>query len=142
MTRMLDITLSLGALLFLSPILIVTGVLLRCTGEGHVFYLQPRVGKDQKVFKLIKFATMLKESPAIGTGEITVQNDPRVLPVGRILRKTKINELPQLANIIKGDMSVVGPRPRHRKISNSTTHGPPAGRICSSRSHWGGIYHF
>ena len=63
------------------------------------------------MFGLYKFATMLKNSPNIGTGEITVKNDPRVLPIGSFLRKTKINELPQLLNILKGDMSIIGPRP-------------------------------
>ena len=70
------------------------------------------MGKDGKPFKLYKFATMLKNSPNLGTGTVTVKGDPRVLPVGRFLRKTKINELPQLLNIFLGDMSVVGPRPQ------------------------------
>jgi lipopolysaccharide/colanic/teichoic acid biosynthesis glycosyltransferase len=73
--------------------------------------LQERVGKGGTSFKLFKLATMLKDSPNIGSGEITVKNDPRVLPLGRFLRKSKINELPQLWNILSGDMSVVGPRP-------------------------------
>jgi len=87
-------------------------IILKFTGEGEIFYLQDRVGKNGKIFKLIKFATMLKDSPNMGTGTVTVKDDPRILPFGRFLRKTKINELPQLINILKGDMSVIGPRPQ------------------------------
>ena len=79
--------------------------------EGEIFYRQQRMGKDGKVFGLLKFATMLKDSPSIGTGDITLKNDPRVLPIGKYLRKTKINELPQILNILKGEMSIIGPRP-------------------------------
>lgn len=81
------------------------------TGEGEIFYLQERIGKDGRKFRLYKFATMLKNSPSLGTGTVTVKNDPRILPAGKFLRKTKINELPQLLNILFGDMSVIGPRP-------------------------------
>jgi lipopolysaccharide/colanic/teichoic acid biosynthesis glycosyltransferase len=85
------------------------------TGEGEVFYRQERIGRGGKPFNLYKFATMLKNSPSLGTGTITVKDDPRVLPVGRFLRKTKINELPQLLNIVFGDMSIIGPRPLTRQ---------------------------
>lgn len=115
MQRILDIVFSGLALLLLSPLLLPIALLLRLTGEGEIFFLQERVGKDGKPFKLYKFATMLKNSPNIGTGTVTVKNDPRVLPMGRFLRKTKINELPQLLNILSGSMSVVGPRPQARK---------------------------
>jgi lipopolysaccharide/colanic/teichoic acid biosynthesis glycosyltransferase len=81
------------------------------SGEGYIFYCQGRVGKGGKLFSLLKFATMLKNSPSIGAGEITLKNDPRVLPFGKFLRKTKINELPQLINILLGHISIVGPRP-------------------------------
>jgi lipopolysaccharide/colanic/teichoic acid biosynthesis glycosyltransferase len=86
-------------------------IVLRMTGEGEVFYRQRRIGLGQVEFNILKFATMVKNSPNIGAGTITLQNDPRVLPVGRVLRKTKINELPQLFNILRGDMGIVGPRP-------------------------------
>ncbi len=115
MRRLLDILFSSLALLVLSPLLIPIAILLRLTGEGEIFYLQERIGKGGENFQLFKFATMLKNSPNIGTGTLTVKNDPRVLPIGGFLRKTKINELPQLLNIIKGDMSVVGPRPLTRR---------------------------
>jgi len=112
MQRFFDILFSGLALIFFSPFLIPISVILRFTGEGEVFYIQERVGKDGKRFGLYKFATMLKNSANIGTGTITVKNDPRVLPIGKLLRKTKINELPQLINIFLGDMSVIGPRPQ------------------------------
>ncbi len=86
-------------------------LILKFSGEGEIFFFQERVGKGGRVFKLLKFATMLKNSPNIGTGTVTIKGDPRVLPVGKFLRKTKINEVPQLWNIFLGDMSLIGPRP-------------------------------
>lgn len=112
MQRFFDIVFSGLALIVLSAFLIPISIILRFTGEREVFYIQPRVGKDGKRFGVYKFATMLKNSENIGTGTITVKNDPRVLPIGKLLRKTKINELPQLINIFLGDMSVIGPRPQ------------------------------
>lgn len=111
MDRCFDIFFSGIALIFLFPLLVLVAITLRFTGEGEIFFLQDRIGKSGKKFKLFKFATMLKNSPSMGTGTVTMKNDPRVLPVGILLRKTKINELPQLLNIFFGDMSVVGPRP-------------------------------
>ncbi|MCF1752602.1 sugar transferase [Mariniradius sp. RY-2] len=98
-------------ILIISPIMIPLMTLLRLTGEGKVFYVQQRIGKGGQPFGLIKFATMLENSANLPGGDVTMGNDPRVLPVGRVLRKTKINELPQLINIFKGDISLVGPRP-------------------------------
>ena len=111
MDRFFDILFSGMALFILFPFLVPIAITLRLTGEGEVFFLQERIGKGGKKFKLFKFATMLKNSPNIGTGSVTMSGDPRVLPVGAFLRKTKINELPQLMNIFFGDMSVIGPRP-------------------------------
>ena len=115
MQRLLDVLLSGLALLVLSPLLVPVAIALRLTGEGEVFFIQQRVGRGGRPFGLYKFATMLKDSPNIGTGTVTVKGDPRVLPLGRLLRKTKINELPQLLNILKGDMSIIGPRPQTRR---------------------------
>ncbi len=111
MKRFLDIVLSFLALVVLVPFLLPVIVILKLTGEGEVLYIQERAGRGGNSFGLYKFATMLKNSPNIGAGEITVRGDPRVLPFGKFLRKTKLNELPQLWNIFIGDMSVVGPRP-------------------------------
>ena len=115
MQRILDIIFSGIALIVLSPLLIPLICILRVTGEGEIFFLQDRVGFRGKRFKLYKFATMVKNSPNIGTGTVTIKNDPRILPLGGILRKTKINELPQLINIFNGDMSVIGPRPQTQR---------------------------
>lgn len=111
MTRLLDIVLSCLALFFLAPLLLPVIIILKITGEGEVFYIQERAGIGGRTFGLYKFATMVKNSPNIGAGEITVRDDPRVLPFGKFLRKTKLNELPQLWNILLGHMSIVGPRP-------------------------------
>lgn len=115
MTRLLDILLSGLALLLLSPLLIPLAIALRLTGEGEIFFVQKRVGLGGQTFGLYKFATMLKDSPSLGTGTVTVKDDPRVLPLGKFLRKTKINELPQLINILTGDMSIIGPRPQTQR---------------------------
>ena len=112
MQRLFDLVISGFSILVLSPMLLPIILLLRITGEGEVFFSQERMGKGGSLFSLHKFATMLKDSPNIGSGTLTVQNDPRILPLGNFLRKTKINELPQLFNVFKGDMSIVGPRPQ------------------------------
>ena len=107
----MDIVFSLVAIIILLPFMLPIILILRFTGEGYVFYYQKRLGYKNKYFDIIKFATMLKNSPNMGTGSITLRNDPRLLPLGKFLRKTKINELPQILNVLKGDMTLVGPRP-------------------------------
>ena len=102
---------SAVVLLILCPVLLIIMLILRLTGEHKVFYFQSRVGVDQKPFQLIKFATMLENSASMPGGNITVKDDPRVLPFGKFLRKSKLNELPQLLNVFVGDMSLIGPRP-------------------------------
>lgn len=109
--RLMDITLSALALLVLTPVLVPVVIALLLTGEHYVFYFQERIGRYNRRFKIWKFATMLKDSLNMQGGLHTTRRDPRVLPLGRFLRMTKINELPQLINILKGDMSIVGPRP-------------------------------
>ena len=115
MVRVFDIFFSGLALILLLPFLLIISLLLKLTGEGKIFFLQDRVGKNREMFKLFKFVTMLKDSSSMGTGTVTIENDPRVLPVGKFLRKTKINELPQLFNVLIGHMSLVGPRPQALK---------------------------
>ncbi len=109
--RFFDFLISLAAVVVLLPFLLPIVLILRFTGEGYVFYLQKRIGYKNSYFNILKFATMLKNSPNMGTGIITLRNDPRLLPLGRFLRMTKLNELPQILNVLKGDMSIVGPRP-------------------------------
>ncbi len=111
MKRFFDCILSGFTISVFCPIGFVLAVILRFTGEGEIFYRQKRVGRNGKSFGVLKFATMLKDSPNLGTGTITKKGDPRVLPLGKFLRKTKLNEIPQLWNIFTGDMSIVGPRP-------------------------------
>ena len=109
--RLLDIVVSLITLIILLPVFIPIIIILRFSAEGEVFYLQERYGIHNSKFQIWKFATMLKNSMNMGTGSITLQNDSRVTKIGSFLRKTKINELPQIINILKGDISLVGPRP-------------------------------
>src|SRR5690554_5741526 len=109
--RFFDFTVSLVGLMLIAPLFLIVMLILRFTGEGEIFYLQERLGFNNKPFHIYKFATMLKDSPNMGHGGLTVRNDPRITKVGRILRITKINELPQILNVVKGDMALVGPRP-------------------------------
>ena len=106
-----DIAISGILLIFLAPLLIPIMIGLKLTGEGYVFYKQNRIGYKNQPFLIWKFATMLKNSPNMTGGIMTTNKDPRITPMGGFLRKSKINELPQLINIFKGDMSIVGPRP-------------------------------
>ena len=110
--RLFDLTIAVLSLLLLFAPMILVMIILKFTGEGEVFYLQKRLGYLNNEFKIIKFATMVKNSPNIGTGSLTLRGDPRVLPFGNFLRKSKINELPQIFNVIIGNMSIVGPRPQ------------------------------
>lgn len=107
----IDFLIALIALTIFLPVLIPVSICLILTGEHNVFYFQQRIGYKNRSFFIWKFATMLKNSPNMGTGLHTLRKDSRVLPMGHFLRKTKINELPQIVNILKGDMSIVGPRP-------------------------------
>ena len=113
--RFFDILAASIAIVILSPILIPVVIGLKLTGEGYVWYFQERVGYKNKIFNIWKFATMLKNSPNMAGGLITLKRDPRLTPMGGFLRASKINELPQLFNILRGDMSVVGPRPVMQK---------------------------
>ena len=110
--RLFDLTVAVLSLLLLFVPMILVMIILKFTGEGEIFYLQKRLGYLNNEFKIIKFATMVKNSPNIGTGSLTLRDDPRVLPFGKFLRKSKINELPQIFNVIIGNMSIVGPRPQ------------------------------
>jgi lipopolysaccharide/colanic/teichoic acid biosynthesis glycosyltransferase len=113
--RVFDVLFSTIGLICLAPLFVVIALLLKFSGEGQIFFLQERVGKNRKSIKVYKFVTMMEGSENMGTGTVTMKGDPRILPVGSILRKTKLNELPQLVNILLGDMSVIGPRPQTRR---------------------------
>ena len=118
MIRFFDVLFSVCAVICLLPLFIFVTFVLRFTGEGEIFFFQERVGFKGNKFKVFKFATMLKNSPNIGKGTITAKNDPRILPFGKILRKSKINELPQLFNVLHGQMSLIGPRPHAKPDLN------------------------
>ncbi len=109
--RLLDILVSFITLIILLPIFTIIAVILRLTDDGEVLYFQERCGINNSRFYIWKFTTMVKNSINMGAGSITLKNDPRVTKIGLFLRKTKINELPQIVNILKGDISLVGPRP-------------------------------
>ncbi|MBC7777729.1 MAG: sugar transferase [Phycisphaerae bacterium] len=113
--RAFDLLAAFAVLILLLPLWLPILMILRITGEGEVFYLQKRIGLKSQPFSIWKFATMLKNSPNMGTGTITLRNDPRVTPFGHFLRKSKINELPQIINVLMGDMSFIGPRPLDEK---------------------------
>ena len=110
--RAIDFLVAALALVILAVPFAIIMIALRFSGEGYVFYRQKRIGYRNSTFGIWKFATMLKDSPNIGTGSLTVRGDPRVTKVGRVLRATKVNELPQLINVLTGEMSFVGPRPQ------------------------------
>lgn len=115
MIRFFDILISGIAIIILLPFMIPIMFALKLTGEHDVFYKQERIGRGGKPFYVLKFATMLRNSPNMVGGVLTQKNDPRILPMGKFLRKTKINELPQLVNIFIGQMSIIGPRPQAKR---------------------------
>ncbi len=107
--RFFDFILSLMALIVLSPVLLITAVAVKVDSKGPIFYRQARLGKDGKVFTMLKFRSMKLGSEK--SGVYSNSSDPRITKVGNIIRKTSIDELPQLINIVRGDMSIIGPRP-------------------------------
>jgi lipopolysaccharide/colanic/teichoic acid biosynthesis glycosyltransferase len=108
--RLFDLTLSALGLLALSPLILLLALAVRFGSEGPIFYLASRVGRDGKPFKLYKFRSMVINADKIGPA-VTGAQDKRITPIGRLLRRTKLDELPQLLNVLKGEMSFVGPRP-------------------------------
>jgi lipopolysaccharide/colanic/teichoic acid biosynthesis glycosyltransferase len=112
--RTIDIGVSLVGLATLSPLLLLTAIAVKLTSTGPVLFRQERIGRDFRPFKILKFRTMVQDAPSLGRA-ITVGADPRITFAGKWLRLTKIDELPQLLNVLKGDMSLVGPRPEVRR---------------------------
>jgi lipopolysaccharide/colanic/teichoic acid biosynthesis glycosyltransferase len=110
--RLLDFSLSFAAIIVLSPVLLITALLIKITSAGPVFFCQERLGKDGTVFNIIKFRTMVVNAEKIGDGLFVYgDNDKRITGIGKILRKTSLDELPQLFNVFLGTMSIIGPRP-------------------------------
>jgi lipopolysaccharide/colanic/teichoic acid biosynthesis glycosyltransferase len=114
MKRLFDIILAASLLVALSPIFLLAAVLVRLTSPGPVFFRQERIGRNFRPFRILKFRSMVANAAARGS-LVTFGADPRITPIGSVLRATKIDELPQLVNVLFGDMSLVGPRPEVRK---------------------------
>ena len=109
--RVFDLLLASLALVVLSPLLCLIALLVRLKSSGPVFYVQERIGKDAAPFRLIKFRTMVVGAETQGAGILCLKDDPRVTTLGRVLRRYSLDELPQLFNVLRGDMSLIGPRP-------------------------------
>jgi lipopolysaccharide/colanic/teichoic acid biosynthesis glycosyltransferase len=108
--RFCDLLCSLFGILVFTPLMLAVALIIKLTSQGPVLYSQARVGLNEKIFRVCKFRTMVDRAESMGTS-VTTGIDPRITPIGRFLRKTKLDELPQLFNVLKGDMSFVGPRP-------------------------------
>ncbi len=115
--RAMDVAVSACALIVLSPIMLFTAIAVKCCDGGPVFYKQERLTKDRKIFKILKFRSMYVDAEKDGIARLSPKGDPRVTPVGKIIRACRIDELPQLINILKGDMTIVGPRPERPEIA-------------------------
>ena len=113
MKRMFDIVVAAAALVVLFPLLVLSALLIKLDSPGPIFFKQERIGRNFRPFWIYKFRTMAQDAPARG-GLVTIGEDARVTRVGRLLRKSKIDEIPQLTNILRGDMTLVGPRPEVR----------------------------
>lgn len=109
--RIMDVLIAAAGLVIASPILLLTAFMIKLDSPGPVLFMQERIGKDGKVFRIAKFRSMCTGAEHTGSGVYSGKNDARVTRVGRVIRATSIDELPQLYNILKGDMSLIGPRP-------------------------------
>ena len=123
--RCIDLSAGIAGLIMLSPFLLVIAILIKFDSRGPVLFKQERVGKNGRLFNIVKFRTMIKDAESKTGATWATENDPRLTLMGRMLRKTKIDELPQLINLVKGDMSMVGPRPeRPCFVEKFTRHIP------------------
>lgn len=115
--RVFDIVIGICGIITLSPFWIIAVIMILTSSKGGLFYIQKRVGRGGKLFDMIKFRTMIPNADKMGLG-ITDANDLRITPIGRVLRKYRLDELPQLINVVKGDMSLVGPRPEIQRYTD------------------------
>ena len=127
--RLFDIIFSFFGLIIISPLLLMIAIIIKITSPGSVFYHGERVGKSGKIFRVFKFRTMVPDAERIG-GPSTAGDDPRLTKIGKLLRKRNLDELPQLINILKGEMSFVGPRPE--VLSEVETYSPEERKIILS----------
>ena len=119
-TRTFDFIVACLALIAAVPVMSVIAVLIKASSSGSIFFRQYRVGLNEEIFRVYKFRTMVERAEEMGTS-VTAQDDPRITAVGKILRRLKLDELPQLINVFKGDMSLVGPRPDVLEIAEKYT---------------------
>jgi exopolysaccharide biosynthesis polyprenyl glycosylphosphotransferase len=124
MKRLLDISISLLSILLLIPFYVLIAILIKQNSKGPIFFLQERVGKNGTPFKIIKFRTMFVNAESNGP-QLSSTNDSRITPIGKFLRKTRIDEFPQFMNVLKGDMSLVGPRPERQFYINQIVEKEP-----------------
>ena len=111
MPRLVDILTAALALVVLSPFLLVAALAIKLGSRGPVFYRQRRVGRDEREFEMLKLRTMVQGSDPVGVGTVVTRDDPRVTRAGRFLRRTSLDEVPNLVNVLRGEMAIVGPRP-------------------------------
>ena len=126
MKRLIDVVLSLIALVLLLPVYVLVAVFIKCDSKGPVFFRQERLGLHNKPFKIVKFRTMVKDAEQDGKPQLSSDNDPRITKLGRIMRKYRIDELPQFWNVLKGDMSIVGPRPEREYYAKMILEREPS----------------
>ena len=115
--RILDLVFALVAMIVSSPIFLIAGIAIKLTDGGPIFYKQTRLTQGGREFEILKFRTMIMDAEKVGGPRLASENDPRILPIGRILRATRMDELPQIFNILKGEMSAVGPRPERPELA-------------------------
>ena len=132
MKRIFDFVVAIMGLIILAPFFFIIGILIKLTDKGHVFFKHKRVGKEGKLFYMYKFRSM-RIKPFSEEGFWDPGNITRITPIGRFLRKTKIDELPQLINVLKGDMSLVGPRP---EVEKWVTYYPERWETCTTGKTW------
>jgi exopolysaccharide biosynthesis polyprenyl glycosylphosphotransferase len=140
--RMFDIITSLIAILILLPVYLLVGILVKVSSQGPIFYTQERIGLNGKPFRIIKFRTMFTDAEKLGPS-LATDNDPRITKIGRFMRKTRLDEIPQFFNVLKGDMSVVGPRPERQfyinKIVEKAPHYRYVLRVKPGITSWGQV---
>ena len=124
--RALDVIISFVALILLIPVYLVVAIIIKRTSPGPVFYLQERIGLHNKPFRIIKFRSMVQDAEVAGCPQLSSDDDPRITPFGRFMRKYRIDELPQFWNVLKGEMSIVGPRPERKFYIDQITPRMPA----------------
>jgi len=124
--RAIDVVASTLALIALTPVYTIVSCIIKATSPGPVFYLQERIGRHNKPFNIIKFRSMVKDAETAGKPQLSSDDDPRITPFGRFMRKYRIDELPQFWNVLKGDMSIVGPRPERKYYIDQITKRVPA----------------